>query len=78
MKKLSISILSLGLLSSVAFAQGMMHNHSMNNMNMHKNMTKDDCVKMYNKFMNKSAKNTIKKTNYDKLLEDLAPEKYSG
>lgn len=65
MKKVFLSILGLGILTTSIFAMQMNHNN-MNNM---QGMTKEECMKMHKEMMQSST--PIKKTNYDKLLEDL-------
>ncbi len=68
MKKVLLSILGLGVLATTIFAAQMNHNN-MSNMNGMQGMTKEECMKMHKEMMQSSS--TIKKTNYDKLLEDL-------
>lgn len=41
----------------------------MNHNNMQKQMSKSECISMHKKMMKSSS--SIKKTNYDKLLENL-------
>lgn len=68
MKKIFLSILGLGILATTIFAAQMNHNNNMQ-AGMMEGMTKEECMKMHKEMMKSSS--SIKKTNYDKLLEDL-------
>ncbi|AXH13716.1 hypothetical protein CRU99_03955 [Malaciobacter mytili] len=67
MKKIFLSILGLGILATTIFAAQMNHNNMQ--AGMMEGMTKEECMKMHKEMMKSSS--SIKKTNYDKLLEDL-------
>lgn len=74
MKKLTI--LGVSLFTSALFASNMNH-HDMQSMK--QSMTKEQCIKMHKTFTKQNSQSSIKKSNYDRLLEDLnKPAKYSG